>query len=410
MEENKNMNKFKKMGCLIALTLSLLFFVCNSISVFAAEGERSPFEMTAHNEEKIGEDFENDNVIVVLDPKISKINKIHNAKYFEGIEIESITDLTKRELNINSKSAEFKQILQIYLKEKSKENVLKAIALLEQIDGVISAEPNYLFQVAIDSNDSNYINSNLWGLNGTNGIGMPNAWNLTRGSHTVRVGIIDTGIANHDDLNANLVAGTDTFNNNNITNDDTHSHGTHVAGTIGAVGNNGIGVVGVNWNVSLVPLQAANASNTFASANVVAAIGWAQDRWETNERVSILNYSVAGFGNSTSTAIRTAVSEYSGLFVWAAGNETADIDQRVITSGSFNLDNLISVGALNEDGTRRLTSNYSTNNTNVHIYAPGTNILSTVPTEITSSGYDYKSGTSMAATSCCRSCSFDVIY
>lgn len=233
------------------------------------------------------------------------------------------------------------------------------------------------------------------GLNGTNGIDVENAWNFTTGSNTIRVGIIDTGISNHVDLNANLVPGRDTFNNNNITNDDTHSHGTHVAGTIGAVGNNGTGVVGVNWNVTLVPLQASNSDNKFYSSDVVEAIEWAQDRWETEERISIINYSVSGFGSST--AVRTAISEYDGLFIWAAGNDTVDIDERVEIYGSFNLDNIISVGGLNSDGTRRSTSNYSTNNTNVHIYAPGTNIYSTVPTSFSSSGYSYKSGTSMAA-------------
>jgi len=88
----------------------------------------------------------------VLDPTISKINKIHNKNFFDGIEVESITDLTKRERNLNN-NENFKQILQIFLKEKSKENVLKAIAHLEQIDGILSVEPNYFFQVEIDPNE-----------------------------------------------------------------------------------------------------------------------------------------------------------------------------------------------------------------------------------------------------------------
>ena len=231
------MNKLKSMtsklqvlaiGVLIAFTMLLVFSFNNGISGLAAEGES--FEIAAHARAHIDEEFEDDNVVVVLDPKISRINKIHNSKYFVGIEVESITDLTKREQNMNSKNSDFKQILQIHLKEKSKENVLKAIACLEQLEGVQSAEPNYFFHVAIDSNDPDYVSGDLWGLNGTNGINTPDAWSLTRGHNTVRVGIIDTGIANHADLNANLVAGRDTFNNNNITNDDTHSHGTQRCG------------------------------------------------------------------------------------------------------------------------------------------------------------------------------------
>lgn len=382
--------------CIFCIFILLLMMTTNNnVLSYTSDKNLSSFETIAHNRANIDEDFEDDNVIVILNSKISEINKIHNAKYFDGIEIESIVDLTKREYNFKNKNNDFHQILQIYLKEKGKENVLKAISYLEQLDDVFSAEPNYFFEIAVDPDDPEYINNNLWGLNGVNGINAPNAWNLTRGSNTIRVGIIDTGIANHTDLNANLVSGRDTFNNNNITNDDTDSHGTHVAGIIGAVGENGIGVVGVNWNVSLVPLQAANTNNRFAATNVVSAIEWAQDRWNTDERISVINYSVGGFGNST--AVRSAISEYNGLFVWSAGNETADIDERVAINGSFNLDNLISVGALNSDGTRRASSNYSTNNTNVHVYAPGTNIYSTVPTWFSSSGYSSKSGTSMAA-------------
>lgn len=391
---NKIIRIPKKIAFLIIcmlLTFITILTQTNNITVFASNYS----EKSHYNNLLLDGDFEDDNVIVVLNSKLSKINKTHKSKYFSGIEIESITDLTKREYNFKSKNNNFKQILQIHLKEKGKENVLNAISYLESLEGVYSAEPNYIFENTVDSDDPYYIDDRLWGLNGTNGIDVENAWNFTTGNNTIRVGIIDTGVSNHVDLNANLVSGRDTFNNNDITNDDTHSHGTHVAGTIGAVGNNGIGVVGVNWNVTLVPLQAANSDNKFASSDVVEAIEWAQDRWETDERISIINYSVSGFGSST--AVRTAISEYNGLFIWAVGNDTEDIDERVKIYGSFNLDNIISVGGLNSDGTRRSTSNYSTNNTNVHIYAPGSNIYSTVPTSYSSSGYSYKSGTSMAA-------------
>lgn len=388
---NKMIRIHKNLTFLIVLTFIIILTQSNNITVFASNYS----ENLLYNDQILEGDFEDDNVIVVLNSKVSKINKMHNAKYFKGIEIESITDLTKREYNFKSKNNDFKQILQIHLKEKEKENVLNAISYLENLDGVYSAEPNYIFENTVDPDDPNYIDNKLWGLNGTNGINVENAWNFTTGNNTIRVGIIDTGISNHVDLNANLVSGRDTFNDNDITTDDTHSHGTHVAGTIGAVGNNGTGVVGVNWNVALVPLQASNSDNKFASSDVVEAIEWAQDLWDTDERISIINYSVSGFGSST--AVRTAISEYNGLFIWAVGNDTADIDERVEIYGSFNLDNIISVGGLNSDGTRRSTSNYSTNNTNVHIYAPGTNIYSTVPTSFSSSGYSYKSGTSMAA-------------
>lgn len=201
-----------------------------------------------------------------------------------------------------------------------------------------------------------------------------------------------------------MVSGWDTYNNNYITTDDTHSHGTHVAGTIGAVGNNNIGVAGVNWNVSLVPLQAANTVNRFYASDVVKAIQWAESKWGTSEQISVLNYSVGGFGSTTS--VREAIKGYHGLFVWAAGNGDKDVDTEINQNGSFDLPNLISVGALKSNGQRPDVSdwgydsdgnpqgsNYSSSGANVNIYAPGNNIYSTVLND----GYGSKSGTSMAA-------------
>ena len=165
----------------------------------------------------------------------------------------------------------------------------------------------------------------------------------------MRVGVIDTGVSNHEDLNGNLVSGWDTFNNNATTNDDTHSHGTHVAGIIGAVGNNGKGSVGVNWDVSIVPLQAANEENKFESSDVIEAIEWAKDRWGTDEQIDIINYSVSGF--TTSAAVKNAVYTYPGLFVWSAGNKGDNLDENENWQ-SYIMQNLISVGALETTGAR----------------------------------------------------------
>lgn len=386
-------NAIRLKALLKAGIIALLFLIGvlfnNGITKFVANSES--IEKASQSSVDINEAFADDCVVVVLDPKISKINKIHDAKFFTGVEIESITDLTKREINMNDERGDFKQILQLHLKEKSKENVLKAVDRLKKLEGVLIAEPNHILSYVRDASDPFYTNDDLWGLNGTNGINVPNAWNLTKGNNAVRVGVIDSGIANHPDLNANLVAGRDMFHNNDITNDDVVGHGTHVAGTIGAVGNNELGVVGVNWNVSLVPLQVDNDSHEASDIDIVHAIQWAQDRWGTNEQVPILNCSIGGFGEST--LIRAAISEYNGLFVWAAGNEADNVDAYINTYGSFNLDNLISVGAINASGGRWGQSNYSTNNTNVHIYAPGDMIVSTYPSGL----YASMSGTSMAA-------------
>ena len=204
--------------------------------------------------------------------------------------------------------------MQIYLKNKSKENVVNAIKILKKMQSVISAEPNYLFKPALLANDTYFASNELWGLNGEYGINAPEAWNITTGSKNVRVGILDTGIANHTDLNANLTNGWDFFNDNSITSDDTHSHGTLVAGIIGAVGNNNLGVVGVNWNVTLVPMQASNQVYELADDEVIKAIQWAKNKWGTSEQIDIINFSVAGFGQRT--AVLEAIRGYKGLFVW----------------------------------------------------------------------------------------------
>lgn len=333
-------------------------------------------------------DYTDDSVIVVLDSSISHVNKIHEKSFFKNVDIESIIDLTRCVGDFKDEKPSFKQILKINLKNKSIENVLSTIEILKGIEHVVNAEPNYYYDLETTPSDPYYTSGALWGLDA---IYAPLAWNMTKGKGSVRIGIIDTGVSNHVDLSDNLVEGRDTFNDNSITTDDTASHGTHVAGIIGAVGNNDLGVVGVDWDVKLVPLQAVDDSNRFYADSVVEAITWASSKWGTSEQIDIINYSVSGLG--TSVAVREAVRNYQGLFVWSAGNQNQDIDSYVEKNGTFDLDNLISVGSIGSANERSSFSNYSTSNINVNIYAPGENIISTIP----NNSYTVMSGTSMAA-------------
>lgn len=325
-KEQKLLNFLTGVFVLLGFILFVISFSFNSI----AQAEEVEFEVI---NEKQKLNFTDDSVIVVLDPQISAVNKIHDKKFFRDVEIDSITDLTRQYKNWGSPKSFFKQILKINLKEKKKENVLVALQKLKKVEGILSVEPNYCFSVEVSPSDTYYVSGDLWGMNGTNGIEAPFAWDIAQGSDTIRVGVIDTGIANHNDLNLNLGTGWDTFNNNNITTDDTHSHGTHVSGTIGAVGNNSIGVVGVNWTVQLIPLQAANADNMFYSDDVIEAISWAEEKWGTSEQIDVINYSVSGFGKNMS--VQAAISNYHGLFIWASGNdgECVDVPIRAITIG-----------------------------------------------------------------------------
>ena len=137
--------------------------------------------------------------------------------------------------------------------------------------------------------------------------------------------------------------------------------------------------------------------------SAISAITDAKSFYGTENQIDVINYSVAGFGESL--AVREAVREYPGLFVWSAGNKDSDIDELINQNGSFDLPNIISVGAIDKNGKRPTAeewgynngnpqgSNYSLSGINVNIYAPGNRILST----IANNGYGNKSGTSMAA-------------
>ncbi|MBQ9714490.1 MAG: S8 family serine peptidase [Clostridia bacterium] len=348
------------------------------------------------------EEYSENSIIVVLDENISEVNKTHSKEFFSGIDLESIVDLTWRENNQKSKNDNFRQILQLNLKNQTNNSLEQIISEVANIDGVKSVEANYQVDIEVAPNDSSFVD--LWGLYGENGINAVSAWEITTGVQDITVGIIDTGIASHSDLNANLGDGYDFYNDNTITIDDTQSHGTHVAGTIGAVGNNYSGVVGINWNVTLIPLQASYESKNFYVSDLVEAIEWAEDQWGTNKQIDIINFSISGYGKSES--ILEAVRDYSGLFVWSAGNQNIDIDGIIEEDGHFDLSNLISVGAIKENGERPNEndwgydskglpqgSNFSSNGENVNIYAPGDRIYSTV----LNNSYANKSGTSMAA-------------
>ena len=303
---------------------------------------------------------------------------------------------------MESKNADFRQILQLYIKNRSKENVLQAIAKLEQMDGVYSAEPNYLMEPAAVSNDPYFTNNSQWNLNGTGGINVPSAWDITTGSKSVRVGVIDSGIAHHPDLNDNLVQGRDFYNNDSITDDDEYGHGTQVAGIIGAVGNNAMGVAGINWNVTLVPLQVGyyDAQNKFyfSLSSINSAINYASELWGTEQQIDILNYSGSTFGNTPS--MLNSIREFEGLFVWSAGNNGINVDE-YNNINSYNLDNLISVGAIDKSNERSVWGKESSNyGNNVDIFAPGGKEFTAnenIPTTNNQGSYSYFNGTSAAA-------------
>ena len=345
--------------------------------------------------------FADDRVLVTLKSRNSNPEGIPDeviASLFEGINYSCCRDLSKVTLNDSLKEYyrkhPFHQIYRLDLTNGSKEKVLDACARLNEIDEVLSATPDYYCEAeSLTPSDGEY--HEQWGLHGTYGINAPAAWDVTTGEERiVTVGIIDTGIYSHTDLNDNLVPGWDFYYGKGVTNDGTSDHGTHVAGIVAACANNG-GIVGVAPRVKICPLQVLSpfvdehGTPHMLNSDLAAAINFATGLWGTTSQISVLNQSTGGYGSFWSSGIRTAISNFPGLHVWSAGNQSTNLDS-LDESCLTSLSNCIGVGAINEYGSKCGFSNYGDS---VSIYAPGDDILSTVA----NNGYGKKSGTSMAA-------------
>lgn len=289
------------------------------------------------------------------------------------------------------------------------------IADLQGVPGVLGVSPNYVRHVMLTPNDPRY--SELWGMDM---IGAPSAWDLTTGSNAVYVAVIDTGIRyDHVDLSANM--GTDRDGNNGIdtVNGDTdpmddHGHGTHVAGTIGATGNNATGVTGVNWTVKLLGVKVLDAAGSGTDAAIIAGLNYVVNQKNRGLNIRVANMSLGGWSypianpNTDAYALaHKAVSDAGILLAVAAGNESQDIDNPtwyyhpvrgwenltglLCYPACFQYDNMITVGSITSTRSLSSFSNYSPNY--VHLAAPGSDILSTTFDGL----YDLDSGTSMAA-------------
>jgi len=297
------------------------------------------------------------------------------------------------------------------LTEKTIEQVIMECEASPEIE---YAEPNYKVFALEKPNDPEY--PQLWGLNNIGQTGGVNdadidaeeAWNAQKGSRQIIVGVIDTGIDyNHEDLQANMWRNPREIPNNNLDDDnngyvddyfgwdflyedkdpfDDNQHGTHVSGTIGAVGNNLRGVVGVNWTVSLMALKFLDGQGSGSTSDAIEAIVYASDMG-----AKILNNSWGGGGESQ--ALRDAIiySMNKGvLFVAAAGNDGKNTDQDPNYPSNYDVENVISVAASTDNDKLAGFSNYGEKT--VDLAAPGEFIYSTVP----NNRYASLSGTSMA--------------
>ena len=299
------------------------------------------------------------------------------------------------------------------------ENPEAVIESLKKNELVEIVEPNYIYTINKISNDPLF--EKLWGLSnvgqkdpaGQTGvagvdINVEKAWDIQTGSADTVVAVIDTGIDfNHPDLKSNMwrneaeangTAGVDDDNNgvvddiygyNAVDNSgipmDDQGHGSHCAGTIGAKGNDGVGVAGVNWDVQLMAVKFLDKNGSGTLENAIKAIDYAT---RMGAKIMSNSWGGGGFSQTLFDSIKRT-QEAGAVFIAAAGNDGSNNDSRPAYPASYDISNIISVAAINNKGAKAEFSNYGKRS--VHIGAPGVNILST-----TGGKYSSFSGTSMA--------------
>lgn len=304
------------------------------------------------------------------------------------------------------------------------------IQLLKSDPRVRYVEPNYLLHIARTPDDPDF--DKLWGLRNVGQTGgltgadvsAADAWDISTGSKEVIVAIIDTGIDfNHPDLAANMWVnakecpegygkckangqdedangyvddfyGANTISDNGNIMDD-FGHGTHVAGSIGGVGNNGVGIAGVNWNIRMLGCKFLSASGSGTTASAIKCFNYVTELREKQGYNIVLTSNSWGGGQATE-ALREAMSGPNApLHVCAAGNSNTS---QPMYPGGYDLPNIITVAATDHEDTYASFSNWGANW--VDLAAPGVDIYSTVPSGscamCDSSGYRNASGTSMA--------------
>ncbi len=303
------------------------------------------------------------------------------------------------------------------------------IKYLENLEGISYVDENTVYKaLPIKDSEVNLANDDpsfkkQWGLKNTGWNGGPlwrlgkkgedinaeKAWGLTRGRSTIKIAVIDTGVDyDHPDLKNNILTneiefnGTDgvdddgngyiddvygyDFANNDGDPADGHGHGTHCAGVIGATHNRS-GIRGVMGRVKILPIKFLGDNGSGTLEGAVKAIDYA-----IKMKVHVMSNSWGGGGANQSLKEAIIAANKAGIsFVAAAGNSNSDNDKKPSYPASYKVENIISVGSIDGNGKKSWFSNYGKNS--VHIFAPGSDILSTVKGK----GYKKMSGTSMAA-------------
>lgn len=302
-----------------------------------------------------------------------------------------------------------------HIKIQSGRGLKSVIEAYRRDPDVLYAEPNYRVYAndRVVPNDPRF--KELYGLDNTGQSGgaidadidAPEAWAFATNSSVV-VAVVDTGVDyNHPDLAANIWSNTDEVPGNGVDDDgngyvddtrgwdfvnldndpmDDHGHGTHCAGTIGAIGSNGVGVAGVCWRAKIMPLKFLSAAGSGTTADAISAVTYAADNG-----AKVLNNSWGGGSYSVGLMNAIALCETrEAIFAAAAGNRASNNDSSPHYPSSYPNPNIIAVAATTHTDALASFSSYGA--TSVDLGAPGSSILSTLP----GAAYGLKSGTSMA--------------
>ena len=297
-------------------------------------------------------------------------------------------------------------------------SVTDAVARYRSDPLVAAVEPDYIVHATLAPNDPGYLDGTQWGLNnwGQSGgtsdadIDAPEAWDSQITASNVIVAVIDSGVRyTHEDLAANMWVNAAEIPGNGVDDDhdgtvddvhglnalagtgdpmDDHGHGTHVAGIIGAVGNNAKGGAGIAWHVKIMACKFMDNTGNGSISDAIECIDYAR-----LHGAKIINASWGG--PDVSFFLQNAINKARSagvIFVAAAGNDAQDTDSSPNYPSSFTLDNIVAVAATTRNDTLASYSNYGA--TSVDLAAPGSSIYSTY--KDSDSSYIYMSGTSMA--------------
>ncbi|MBI5410125.1 MAG: S8 family serine peptidase [Nitrospirae bacterium] len=318
------------------------------------------------------------------------------VKFKSGTDTAAVNSLHKDLGSVKKK--DFKRVGVQQVKLPDAVNVEEAIEYYRQDPNVEYAEPNYVVRTAVEPDDTYFML--LWGLQNTGQTGgSPGAdinasgsWDLTTGGDVV-IAVVDTGTAyNHPDLAGNIWTNTgETSCTDGIDNDgngyvddchgwdfvgndndptDYNGHGTHVSGTIAAVGGNGAGITGVMWRARIMPLRFLGINGSGTTADAISAILYANA-----EGAHVINNSWGGSGYSQ--ALKDAIDASTAVVVCAAGNSGSNSDAAPFYPAGYASANIISVTAADYKDDLAFFSNYGASS--VDLAAPGVNIYSTIP-------------------------------